>query len=319
VAADRWLGALEALAPTPPRYRERSVGEAEALDVLRCDRSVLEALVGAGLPVVGADGEGQPLFDFHDLINVGLYSGTGASLGEMGERVLMRFAAENPERWLGPRRWAVEVDHVCAGDGEAAWSAARPAPEIAAGRCESWAVVGADASATLQLAGVVEVSGRAGSVVAAPARELYREWLADIRGGRLRFQWLPGPMRLDPEEAYRRRLTDCVAAALMLERQLGGLGLEARTRKGHVLGLMSVEHAWAELRDADGEWKLLDPILAVVAHRAGTPRPEFDDFCLGSIANRVVPWDRRADQALAVHECRSGAAVVTNVVGAAAR
>ena len=306
--------------PTPAEYRERAVGEPEALDVLRCDRDLLEALVARGLPVTGRDAEGRPLLDFHDLINVGLYSGSGLSLGEMGERVLMRFAAESPDRWLGPRRWNVEVDHVCqAPEARAAeWRAARPVPAIADGRLERWQIVGEEPS-TLRLEGLVEVSGRTHTVEAPAARELYRQWLADILSGRLRFQWLPGPLRRDPVEAHRRGLTDCVGAALMLERQLGELGLEARTRKGHVLGLMSVEHAWTEFRDADGDWKCLDPILAVVAHRAGRPRPEFDDFGLGSIANRVVPWDRAAGEELAVHDCGSDAIVVTNVVGAAAR
>ena len=332
MGTDRWLRALEDLVPTPAEYRERAVGEPEALDVLRCGPAVLASLVEGGLPVVGTDPDGGPLFDFHDLINVGLHSGTGTSLGEMGERVLLRFAAESPERWLGPRRWAVEVDHVCqAPDGlEAAWSAARPAPEVADGRCERWDVVppsGPDRPSpppggrvsVLQLAGVVEVSGRRLSVVAVPVRDLYRQWLGDVLGHRLRFQWLPGPLRLDAEEAHRRRLTDCVSAALMLRRQVEELGFESRTRKGHIVGLMSVEHAWVEFRDADGVWKFLDPILAVVAHRAGTPRPEFDDFCLGSIGNRLIPWDRGAQEALAVHQCGSSAAVVTNVVGAVAR
>ena len=318
-AADRWLAAVHGLSPTPREDRERLVGRREALDILGCDPGRLDVLVREGLPVAGA-GAGGPLFDFHDLINVGLYSGSGASLGESGERVLMRFAAQPPERWTGGRRWALQVEHRCpAGPAPGAWSAARPAPEFVGGLCERWDPVGSDTGDRLGLEGEVWVTGRSRSVVAHALRDLYAEWLADVRAERLRFQWLPPSLRRDPERAHALRVTDCVAASLMLERRARSLGFEARTRKGHLLGLICVEHAWAEARDADGAWKPVDPILPLVAQRAGALQPEFEEFCLGSTSNRVVPWDRGAGEDLATHACGAGAGVVSTVTGGAAR
>jgi hypothetical protein len=320
VPADRWLAALHGLVPTQPADRERLVAEPAALDILGTGADVLQELVREGLPVVDGGGAGRPLFDFHDLVNVGLYSGSGASLGEMGEQVLMRFAAESPATWTGERRWAVQVEHRCPAPErpEAEWTVARPSPEVAGGHCDRWAAVEPAEPGAVHLEGVLQVHGRRLAVVAGPARDLYRQWLDDVRGDRLRFQWLPASLRLDPVRAYRDGLTDCVAASLMLERQAQELGFEARTRKGHVVGLVSVEHAWMELRDLDGVWKPVDPILAVVAHRVRAPRPEFEEFCLGSVSNRVIPWDRPAGEDLAVHHCGTSARVATAVVGMAA-
>lgn len=326
---ESWLAAVEGLVPIPAEDRQRAVGEAEAADILRCGPDLLESLVRQGLPVVATDAGGRPLFDYHDVINVGLHSGSGASLGEMGERVLMRFAAEDPASWTEPRRWAVHVEHRCLATRCAAgeWETARPAPEVSGGRCEAWQPTqpagqdgdGHSGGAVLTLEATIEARGLRLTVQAEPVQILYQEWLADVLSQRLRFQWLPGSLRLDPERVHRMGLTDCVSASLMLERQLSALGLESRTRKGHVVGLMSVEHAWAEFRDVDGRWKFLDPILALVAHRAGQPHPEFDEFCLGSIASRVIPWDCEAAEELAVHHCGSSPGVATNVVGASAR
>jgi len=304
--------------PIPAEHRERAVGEAEALDILRCGPEVLASLRRQGLPPVADGADGSPRFDYHDLVNLGLHAGCGASLGEVGERVLLRFAAQPPERWTGPRRWELLVEHRCvpAGQVPGAWTAALPAPEATGGRLESWRAEQRDHA--LRLAGRLEATGARRAVRHPAVRRLYREWLGDVASGRLRFQWLPRSLGADPERAARLGLTDCVSASLRLRRQLGELGLEARSRQGHVLGLVSVPHAWAEFRDADGRWKFLDPILAVAARRAGHGGPEFDEFCLGSQANGVVAWDREAGEELAAHGC-GAARVATEVVGARVR
>jgi hypothetical protein len=165
----------------------------------------------------------------------------------------------------------------------------------------------------------MELAGRRLAVRSELVCRVFREFLEDILlNGRLRFQWLAPGIRNAPALARALGVVDCVSASLLLRDELERLGVEARTRKGHVLSLISVEHAWTEFRDGDGEWKFLDPILAVVARRTGQANREFEDFCLGSMANRILPWDREADQALAVHRCPGVPAVITSVTASAA-
>lgn len=323
---DQWSVALAGLVPVPARHRERVVSQVEALGILGCSQATLEGLVEGGLPVAGMDAVGEPLFDFYDIINVGLYSGSGVSLGELGGSVLMRFAAEPPDRWLGKRRWEITCEYRCQATGfpDGGWTIARPRPDVSDGSCDEWARSqaggGSERGFLAAARGLLELQGVHRQVVAPAVRRVFWEWLNDIVvGQRLRFQWLPPSIRSEPELARGLGLIECVSASLMLETEVRALGFEARTRTGHVLGLVSVEHAWTEFRDDDGQWKFLDPILAVVAQRTGRAHPDFAEFCLGSIANRVVPWDCPAGEALAVHHCHGAPShVVTKVAGAAA-
>jgi hypothetical protein len=149
---------------------------------------------------------------------------------------------------------------------------------------------------------------------------LFDEVVAALAGGVPRFQWLPSGLRRDPDAAWRHGVADCVACALRLERELARLGFEARTALGHVLGLVPSEHAWVEVRDADGAWKALDPVLAALGGREPGTDPEFAAFCLGSVCNRLLPWDRTAAEPLAVHACAAPAAgVETTVLSGMAR
>lgn len=322
---DQWSAALAGLVPVPARHRERAVSQVEALGILGCSQATLEGLVEGGLPVAGTDAAGEPLFEFYDLINVGLYSGSGASLGELGESVLMRFAAEPPDRWLGKRRWEITCGYSCQATGfpDGEWTIARPRPDVSDGSTDTWgrpeASGGSEREFLTEARGLIQLQGVRRQVVAPRIRRAFWEWLDDIAvGHRLRFQWLPQSIRREPELARGLGLIECVSASLMLETEVRTLGFEARTRTGHVLGLVSVEHAWTEFRDDDDQWKFLDPILAVVAQRTGRPHPDFAEFCLGSIANRVVPWDCPAGEALAVHHCHGAPSqVVTKVAGAA--
>ena len=112
---DRWLSALEALVPVPPEYRERQVDRTRARSILGCKEPVLDLLIERGLPVAGRDAaSGGPLFDYHDLINVGLRSGSGLSLGEQAQRSLMRFALAPAATWTGDKRWSLQIEHRCA-------------------------------------------------------------------------------------------------------------------------------------------------------------------------------------------------------------
>src|SRR5262245_34994912 len=50
-----------------------------------------------------------PLFDYVDVLNFGLLSGTTQSVPDLAMRFLLRFAASGPVDWYGPRNWLVRV------------------------------------------------------------------------------------------------------------------------------------------------------------------------------------------------------------------
>jgi hypothetical protein len=166
------------------------------------------------------------------------------------------------------------------------------------------------------LGGHVETRGAAMRVRSPAIRALFDQVLADLESGQYRFQWLPHALRTDPDAAVANRTMDCASIALWLERAARALGLEARTRKGWMLGLLPVEHAWAELRDEDGAWKVIDPLLPALARRLpGTNLEEFAAFCLGSRSSYVLPFACPAEQALATHTC-AGQTVPSDILGA---
>ena len=297
--------------PVPPEYGERRFDRARARSTLGCGEAVLDLLVERGLPVTGRDpATGGPLFDYYDLVNVGLASGTGLSLGEQAQRSLMRFALAPAATWTGDKRWALTIEHRCPAEpccGDGRWEATVPDLGPVGGRIERWQEESEDekgeraCAALLRQQGVVVLHGDVAPVVAADVRKVFREAVEAIVGGEVRYQWMPRALRTDPAATDRLRLTDCAVASRSLAERLVELGFEARTRKSHVLGLVGVEHIWVQVVDADGSWKVLDPILAALAEWTRGANPEFGEFCLGSISNRVLPWLCGADEDVAVH------------------
>ncbi|HEY4027062.1 MAG TPA: hypothetical protein VGO86_11585 [Candidatus Dormibacteraeota bacterium] len=321
--------------PTPPDRRERLLTLPEARAKLGCGDDLLTALLDRGFPVAAVEG-GEPRLDLHDVINVGLYSGSGQSVPELAQRALFRFASTDPERWTAPTRWKIAVEHRClAGDGgehAGGWALAEPDPERWGGATDEW---GSHEGLRLRLdgrgdaperradsasaTGTVRLEGRVQRVLAPTVIEAFDELVRGIQRDAPRFQWLPDALRADPDGAARLGVTDCAASSLLLERELGRLGFATRTGDGCVLGLVPTPHAWVEVLDDDGVWKALDPIFAAVAARVPGTRPEFAAFCLGSFSSRVLPWNRRAGEAIAVHRCGRRAAVQTTVLSGMAR
>jgi hypothetical protein len=330
---DGWLEAIDRLVPTPPDRRERLLTLPEARAKLGCGDELLATLLDRGLPVAAVE-DGEPRLDLHDVINVGLYSGSGRSVPELAQRALFRFAAGAPADWIAPTRWQVAVEHRCmAGtDGEhpGGWELAEPDPARWGGAAERWESHSGlrldgrgrgperrsdSASAT----GTVLLEGRRRRVVAPAVAEAFRELVGGIERDAPRFQWLPAALRADPAAAARLGVTDCAASSLQLSRDLARMGFATRTGDGFVLGLVPTPHAWVEVLDQDGEWKALDPIFAAVAARLPGTRPEFADFCLGSFSSRVLPWNRAAGEAIAVHRCGRPAAVETTLLSGMVR
>lgn len=72
-----------------------------------------------------------------------------------------------------------------------------------------------------------------------------------------------------------------------------------------MLGMVCVDHSWAEFQDTDGRWRPLDPVFALLggADLAGVRAAEFREFCAGSVPGRYLPWNRPAGTPLAEHTC----------------
>jgi hypothetical protein len=324
-----WLQALERLVPTPADRRERLLTPAEARATLGCGDDVLDALLDAGLPVAAVE-DGEPRLDLHDVINVGLYSGSATSMPELAQRALLRFAVGDPATWTGHVTWSVAIEHHCPWGGGAAghtgdWSLARPDVERWGGTVPEWSCQpherlplapgqpGRPSADHASAIGRVRLPGRVASVRAAVVVERFREIVDGLRRHAPRFQWLSAPLRADPDAAARLGVADCGTTSVLLARELRGLGYAAHAREGHVLGLVPTQHAWVEVVDEDGVWKALDPVFAAIADRVPRTRPEFDAFCLGSFSNRVLPWDVAVGQPIATHRCSAGRAPVTTV------
>jgi hypothetical protein len=255
---------------------------------------------------------------------------------ELAQRALFRFAAGAPERWTAPTRWQVAVEHRCLAGTDAGhvggWVLAEPDPARWGGATEDWQThqglrlrldgrgdepeLRPDcASAT----GTVRLEGRRQRVVAPAIAEAFHELVRGIERDAPRYQWLAAGLRADPDAAANLGVTDCAASSLLLGRELARLGFTTRTGAGTVLGLVPTQHAWVEVLDDDGAWKALDPIFAGIAARVPGTRAEFADFCLGSFSSRVLPWNRAAGEAMAMHRCGLEAAVETTVLSGMAR
>ncbi|HKO36988.1 MAG TPA: transglutaminase domain-containing protein [Solirubrobacterales bacterium] len=276
------------------------VGVTAARRLLRCDHTGIAALLAAGLPTFGADGES---FRRSDILNVGLYSGSGRTIPEIAEAHRIRFATGPRTSWTEARAWDVAFDLRCArGCDGGSWLLRRPSPERFGGSVREWPATPVHSRSPLRLEASVVVTGSEDAVESEDARRLFVELVDDLVSERIRYQYLPPGLRREPETAAANRVLDCMAASLLLERRCRNLGLPTRTRKGLLLGAASVEHVWLELPGVAGEWAPLDPVLAALVARSGDGEG-FARFACGSASNRLLPWELGAARELAGHSC----------------
>jgi Transglutaminase-like superfamily len=292
----RWRPALQRLVLVPAEHRAASVDLPSAARELGCGPDVLSALVDAGLPA--PDGR----LDLHDVMNLGLLSGTGRSTAELGERRLMSVATGDPAGWLGERRWRIAFSAQCPQPRCAAPARPLPpAPELAGGRLHGWHPASAEAEAELS------TRGRRDEPRTTAVRAVHDDLLAALTAGRYRYGWVPASMTAP--EAAALGTVNCVVAAELLVAAATEAGIEARTRTGMLLGLVGVRHAWTEVREED-RWLPLDPVLAYLAGRTPGSNPQFAGFCRGSTANRLLPWDLPARAGIVEHDCALGGQAV---------
>ncbi|HEV2370664.1 MAG TPA: hypothetical protein VGS19_00730 [Streptosporangiaceae bacterium] len=295
---DRWLTALAELVPVPPGYRNESIDRIGALDILRCDDAMLTDLVEHGLPSAGGE-----LFDRYDLFNLALYSGTGKSAPETGIRYALRWMGREPDTWFAEREWNLSVELFCPRpDGcrpGPTWSAARPEPEAFGGQTLRLDTAPAGQADRFALTAEIVTRGERRELCSDQLREIVGEYTT----GSHRWVRLPVELQARPELVLPHGVAPCISVSLDLAAKCRAAGFDARTRRGWILGMLDLAHAWLEVVDTDGQVKVIDPVFALLADHADAAHPQFRQACAGSRFNRLLPSCNAADEPLFRHHC----------------
>ncbi|MBX7269051.1 hypothetical protein KIF24_25500 [Micromonospora sp. Llam7] len=278
---------LGVVVPTPPEHRTW-IPEVEALDTLRCTGEELEQLVAAGLVRDGGR------YENYDVWNLGLLSGSGRSRPEREmvffARVLKSFGAD----WVSRRRYEItgwaecpraedcpSRDWVAPALPDVVWEQ----EQIQPGRAE-WR-------------GQVVSSGMHATVRDPRVRDAWNHLLEQYR-----FHFTPASLSPDMASTLRRRVGDCEALCRVLLRDLLDLGIPTELEPGYIFGGARLRrHAWLRFADSDGQSKVLDPSMALLAEMFFTP--EYKEFCFGSSINRVIRRDS-GKEAFVTHPCVTG-------------
>jgi hypothetical protein len=264
------VAAAAGLRTVPPDIAEYDVDARGAARHLSMDGAALAALARAGLPHrVGPDGE--PLFDFTDLTNVALRSGSGESVPE-------------PDSWYQERTWRINIWPPKGADAEA--------------EAQDWRLLPLDGDApgitvhsstrtSEATSALATISGYDDTVTDPDVLALYEDVYGSLVSSEVDYQSVPETLRHDHERAWALGIADCVVISRVLSGRIAATGRRSRARRGYLLGLLGSDHAWTEVHE-DGRWKCLDPVFELLARGAvGTAR--FRAACRGGRFNRLVP------------------------------
>ncbi|MGW6948092.1 hypothetical protein [Streptomyces xanthophaeus] len=301
-APEALLGALGRFTAVPRDIGRYDTDARTAAQALRAAPEQVARLADAGLAHVN-DSERGPLFDYDDLMNVGMFCGTGQTVPELGLRFLMRFAAASRSSWFAPREWEIGVhpSRTAGGEGAAGTQASGAGlPEVTV-RVPDLSAPGVELLSEqpfddpLRAGGyeaTVRLTGADQSVRDPRIREAWDEVVEGLASRRVTYQTVPEPLRADHHRAWELGVADCVVASRLLADRLRAAGLEATARRGYLLGLFGSDHAWCDVVE-DGVHKSLDPVFAFVAtvgdERGVAESPEFAAACFGSRFNRLLP------------------------------
>ncbi|CQD01990.1 hypothetical protein BN000_00043 [Mycobacterium europaeum] len=300
-----WLQALSELTPVPRQYACPSVASADATTFLGCDAATLAALTDHGLPAYPSG------YDQFDLINLALHARLGTSIPEISLGFLLRFITDDPATWTTSMRWKFSAQGSCAPHSDE--TAARDRTPVAGERWVVWApeaghnntapqaangkatVVGP----TLAFSCETATAGRAAVIHSAQIRAVVDE----IIDAGYTFARMPTAAQRDAAWMRGRRIFDCVSISAELEHRFLARGLQCRTRYGWLAALAASGHAWIEVLDNDDQWKPIDLALRSLAQILYPEHTQFQQFCLGSRLNRLIPTGCPIDQSLITHVC----------------
>ncbi|MFI5797410.1 hypothetical protein [Streptomyces sp. NPDC051677] len=310
-AAGALLAALDRFTVVPIDVGRYDTDTETAAQALRASSAQVARLADTGLPHV-VDRERGPLFDYDDLMNVGMFCGTGQTVPELGLRFLMRFAVSPPASWYAPREWEIGVhpSTTAGGRREGTDDVGGPritvrVPDLSAPGVElldgpgpapgHGSGSGDDFTAPLRHSGyeaAVRLTGAENTVRDPRIHEVWNDVVDALASRRVTYQTVPEPLRADHRRAWDLGVADCVVASRLLADRLRAAGLEATARRGYLLGLFGSDHAWCDVVE-DGVHKSLDPVFAFVAtvgdERGVAKAPDFAAACFGSRFNRLLP------------------------------
>ena len=268
--------------PTPADLARYCTSAKDGARALGTQTSLVAGLASAGL-AHRADPARGPLFDYDDLLNAGLFSGSGRTVPELGRRYAVRFAAGSESSWYEPLSWQLTI---------------RPPRRVPGGPRVSLSPLDTEAPGIRLIerdaaagSAVVQVTGQRHTVSDPRVRPLWDEIVDALDSRAVRYQLVSEQLRRDHRRAWESGVADCVVASKELSRRLRSAGVAARVRRGYLLGLFGTEHAWCEVIE-EGVAKPLDPVFAhlATAGAAGIPaNPDFARACFGGRFNRLVP------------------------------
>ncbi|MBA2890828.1 hypothetical protein [Nonomuraea soli] len=287
----------------PPAYSSRVEPESVARDMLRAGRAEIDELVAAGLPY--EERAGVRHFDVNDLYNLGMYSGASTTQPELAFRMLFRFAGRPVDDLLRPKTWDFRVTLECAGcDEDAAWKLEEPDVVRFGGGVAGLSPL-TGGRGTAEYSAMVTTTGARTPLVSPVLRRLTRDYL----DAGYRWQMIPVPMQADYELVHALGATSCIAASLFLAERFRVAGYRAEARRGWFCGVLGgaldLPHACVEVEDDDGATKTVDIAKAQLAARLSPDTGPFQELCLGSIYNKVIPSTASGNAAFGHHECGS--------------
>ncbi|WP_197321898.1 hypothetical protein [Saccharomonospora sp. NB11] len=305
--AKPWAEVARSIEFVPTRYAVRDQPESVAREMLRCDSTGIDELVDAGLPYELKSGVRH--FDPNDLYNLGMYSKSSRTQPELTFRMLFRFADRPVDPLLKPKTWAMRVRLECPECTEVApWRFEAPDVVRFGGRVDD-AVAPEASTGSAEFSATVTTTGARTPLVSTELRRLTRDYL----DAGYRWQMVPVAMQADYELVHSLGATSCIAASLFLAEQFRAAGYRAEAKRGWFCGVLGgaldLPHACVEVIDDDGAVKTVDIAKAQLAARLSANTAQFQELCLGSIYNKVIPSTASGNAPFGYHDCASPKAV----------
>jgi hypothetical protein len=287
----------------PAKYSSRTQPESVALEMLRCESADIDTLVDSGLPFELRSGVRH--FDANDLYNLGMYSNSSRTQPELAFRLLFRFASRSTVDLLREKSWTFRVAMECADCTEVApWRLEEPDIVRFGGRLAD-VTAPAASSGSATYSATVTTTGARTPVVSPVLRRLTREYL----DAGYRWQMIPVLMQADYGPVHALGATSCIAASLFLAERFRAAGYQAEAKRGWFCGVLGgaldLPHACVEVEDDDGSLKTVDIAKAQLAARLSPNTVEFQELCIGSIYNKVIPSTASGNAPFGHHECGS--------------
>jgi hypothetical protein len=287
----------------PAQYSSRVQPESVAREMLGCEAADVDRLVEAGLPF--EERAGVRCFDVNDLYNLGMYSNKSTTQPELAFRMLFRFAGRPVDDLLRTKSWDFRVRMECVDcAGVAPWRLEEPDAVRFGGRVENVTAPTATAGSA-EYTATVTTTGARTPLMSPVLRQLVHDYL----DAGYRWQMIPVPMQADYRLVHSLGATSCIAASLFLAERFRAAGYRAEAKRGWFCGVLGgaldLPHACVEVEDEDGALRTVDIAKAQLAARLSADTEAFQELCLGSIYNKVIPSTASGNAALGHHECGS--------------